>query len=542
MPPTILVVDDEDALRDILARELTAEGYIGVAIEDKAEAYEWCIQNQPDLIISDINSPGLKGFEFLRLLKANPFTKHISFIFLTGFADLKNAIESKKMGADDFVSKPYDLLELLNTVKRVLTGRKQSLHVSLPAVSEAADCSQIPFLPWTTIHTTLGTTLHESGLRAEVLPSSETWTSDFVIDSNRMLSLCRLIRPISSQGISSGELLNFRTLLDDAGLRLGFMFSLSATSRDAEDLAPLLGVILIGEAETMDLLEAGVMGHDSEILHHLAEGSLLQTWQAEHEGLRMFAGKVANEMEGKLGNKFFCTFEENGKGTWGSVSLSRIGSDGLSFKDESGAIRCTVHPLDILKAVSTLWRRGHAVIISRGASIQQAALYKLLARLPSLEGNGMTVYRKNVPRLIQAVQRNRPLIAVLDDEEILREILGMELRSEGYDVITFGFKPEFICHLMDHPDALPDLIISDIMSPAFTGLEFLGWFKSDPRHRHVPVIILSGNIPRRKKEAKRLGAYRCLAKPYNLNHLLSLINRVLARSRTNRFRAHGLQK
>jgi two-component system response regulator HydG len=64
--------------------------------------------------------PKVDGFEVLKFVKENHPTSKV--IMLTGFADLKNAIESKKLGAEDFVSKPYDLVDLLTTVERVLSG------------------------------------------------------------------------------------------------------------------------------------------------------------------------------------------------------------------------------------------------------------------------------------------------------------------------------------------------------------------------------------------------------------------------------------
>jgi YesN/AraC family two-component response regulator len=64
--------------------------------------------------------PNIDGFEVIKFVKEKwPNTK---VVMLTGFADLKNAIESKKLGAEDFVSKPYDLVDLLTTVERVLTS------------------------------------------------------------------------------------------------------------------------------------------------------------------------------------------------------------------------------------------------------------------------------------------------------------------------------------------------------------------------------------------------------------------------------------
>jgi YesN/AraC family two-component response regulator len=77
-------------------------------------------KNSFDLILLDIKMPTVDGFEVLKYVKQHaPSTK---VIMLTGFADLKNAIESKKLGAEDFVSKPYDLVDLLTTVERVLSG------------------------------------------------------------------------------------------------------------------------------------------------------------------------------------------------------------------------------------------------------------------------------------------------------------------------------------------------------------------------------------------------------------------------------------
>ncbi|HAL56488.1 MAG TPA: hypothetical protein DCP63_08435 [Bacteroidetes bacterium] len=116
----ILVVDDEDALRTVLSSELEGEGYKVASAADGAEAIS-ILKNQAfDLILLDIKMPNVDGFEVLRFVKeTHPETK---VIMLTGFADLKNAIESKKLGAEDFVSKPYDLVDLLTTVERVLSG------------------------------------------------------------------------------------------------------------------------------------------------------------------------------------------------------------------------------------------------------------------------------------------------------------------------------------------------------------------------------------------------------------------------------------
>jgi DNA-binding NtrC family response regulator len=115
----ILVVDDEDALRTVLSNELTSEGYDVSTASDGDEAISTIQKSLYDLVLLDIKMPRLNGFEVLKFVKEkHPKTK---VVMLTGFADLKNAIESKKLGAEDFVSKPYDLVDLLTTIERVLS-------------------------------------------------------------------------------------------------------------------------------------------------------------------------------------------------------------------------------------------------------------------------------------------------------------------------------------------------------------------------------------------------------------------------------------
>jgi DNA-binding NtrC family response regulator len=115
---TILVVDDEEALRTVLSSELVNEGYDVNTAADGDDAVRELGKKHYDLVLLDIKMPRLNGFEVLKHIKENHAKTKV--VMLTGFADLKNAIESKKLGADDFVSKPYDLVDLLTTIERVL--------------------------------------------------------------------------------------------------------------------------------------------------------------------------------------------------------------------------------------------------------------------------------------------------------------------------------------------------------------------------------------------------------------------------------------
>jgi DNA-binding NtrC family response regulator len=115
----VLVVDDEEALRTVLSGELMSEGYEVRSAGDGDEAIANLEKEKFDLVLLDIKMPRVTGFEVLKHIKEKYSDTKV--VMLTGFADLKNAIESKKLGAEDFVSKPYDLVDLLTTIERVLS-------------------------------------------------------------------------------------------------------------------------------------------------------------------------------------------------------------------------------------------------------------------------------------------------------------------------------------------------------------------------------------------------------------------------------------
>ena len=114
------MVDDEDAMRATLSDALTSEGYNDVSTaSDGDEAISELQKEAFDLVVLDINMPRTNGFEVLKFIKEkHPITK---VVVLTGFADRKNAIESRKLGAEGFVGKPCDLVDYLGTIERVLS-------------------------------------------------------------------------------------------------------------------------------------------------------------------------------------------------------------------------------------------------------------------------------------------------------------------------------------------------------------------------------------------------------------------------------------
>ena len=121
MAEKVLVVDDERQIRDLLGEFLEREGYEVLLSSAGEEAIELAERKIPHAILLDVKMPGIDGIEVCKRLKAEPKTQFVPVIMITGYVDNKMvAIES---GADDFVNKPIDLVELAVRVKSILRIR-----------------------------------------------------------------------------------------------------------------------------------------------------------------------------------------------------------------------------------------------------------------------------------------------------------------------------------------------------------------------------------------------------------------------------------
>ncbi|GAB4091514.1 response regulator [Flaviaesturariibacter terrae] len=117
MAKTILVIDDNNDLRDNTAEILDLAGYKTLTAENGKRGVEVASRERPDLIVCDIMMPELDGYGVLHLLKKNPDTERIPFIFLTAKTERSDFRKGMEMGADDYVTKPFEDIELLNAIE-----------------------------------------------------------------------------------------------------------------------------------------------------------------------------------------------------------------------------------------------------------------------------------------------------------------------------------------------------------------------------------------------------------------------------------------
>jgi putative two-component system response regulator len=120
MPERILLVDDESGARLALAMLLRREGFEVHEANNGEEALAQCASFRPDLILLDIVMPGMTGFEVCRRVKATPETRLTPVVLITGLTQTEDRIKGINAGADDFLSKPIDMNELLARSRSLL--------------------------------------------------------------------------------------------------------------------------------------------------------------------------------------------------------------------------------------------------------------------------------------------------------------------------------------------------------------------------------------------------------------------------------------
>src|SRR5262245_4683385 len=117
---TLLVIEDEAPLRANLVRILSAEGYRVLAAADGDEGIRRAREGRPDLVICDILMPRVDGFGVLASLRSQPETAALPFIFLTASADKESLARGLRSGANDYVTKPFRIADLLAAVRKRL--------------------------------------------------------------------------------------------------------------------------------------------------------------------------------------------------------------------------------------------------------------------------------------------------------------------------------------------------------------------------------------------------------------------------------------
>ena len=170
----VLVADDDADNRASLARLLERGGYRSVGVADGRDALRAAVDERPDLILLDVDLPGLDGLDVCRRLRADPQTVALPIILVTGQTASRDVVAGLDAGADDFVRKPYDEAELMARVRNVLrlarvTAEMVGAHGVIAALANAVEAKDAT----TEMHCQrLAGLAHQLGMHAGLEPAA----------------------------------------------------------------------------------------------------------------------------------------------------------------------------------------------------------------------------------------------------------------------------------------------------------------------------------------------------------------------------------
>src|SRR5215204_5562392 len=129
----VMLVEDDNNLREIYEARLLAEGYQIVSAEDGEQALAMAVKEKPDLIISDVMMPKISGFDMLDILRSTPETKNTKVIMMTALSQAEDKSRADKLGADRYLVKSQVTLEdVARVAADVLAGNSVGTNPAAP--------------------------------------------------------------------------------------------------------------------------------------------------------------------------------------------------------------------------------------------------------------------------------------------------------------------------------------------------------------------------------------------------------------------------
>ena len=208
--PTILIVEDEPAQSEVLAYNLKAEGYHVITADNGEDALILVDENMPDLILLDWMMPHVSGIEVCRRLKIRPETRSIPIIMLSARSEEIDRVRGLEIGADDYVAKPYSIIELMARVRAQLRRTRaaavgQLLHhedIILDAETFKVSRSEKPIKLGPTEFRLLSTFMEKPGrvwTRDQLL--DRVWARDIYVDTRTVdVHIGRLRKALCQHG------------------------------------------------------------------------------------------------------------------------------------------------------------------------------------------------------------------------------------------------------------------------------------------------------------------------------------------------------
>ncbi len=517
----ILVIEDEQLVRENILDLLEAEGFDGVGAENGHVGVTWAWDCKPDLIICDVMMPELDGYDVLKLLRKEPATATIPFIFLTAKADKDDFRQGMQLGADDYLTKPFTSAELLGAISVRLERKAAIARQSEKKLEE----------------------LRKS------LTSKPKYTSTAVFDNEfAALKQSQFTGVLSIQ--AQGDVywvfyLYLGRLLYGTGRahpRRRWQRNISAYCPQIAGKDMFDGTDPLAEYQLLNLWsERQLINREqvAQVIRAIVQEVLFDSMQAKPLKYQVEPEESTSAVQLLLIDAEQATAAARQSWQiWQSAKFTDISPN------QAPIIK---RPEDLQQKVSVAAYRQLTFLLNGQRSLRDLALQMkrqvvevTSSLLPYIQTGVVELTDiTDLPILITPApptsnttghQSTQPLIACIDDSRSVCQTMEKILTQSGYQFVAINDPLRALATLLSRK---PDLIFLDLVMPNLNGYEICDRLRKIPAFSDTPIIILTSNIIDRVR-ATVVGCSDYLSKPVKAESVLSAISKHLSCSTENR--------
>lgn len=513
----ILVIEDEQLVRENILDLLEAEGFDAIGAENGHIGITWAWDRKPDLIICDVMMPELDGYEVLKLLRKEPVTATIPFIFLTAKADKSDLRQGMQLGADDYLTKPFTASELLGAIATRLERHAAVIRQSEKRLEELRQSlTNKPRYTSTAVFDNEFSALKQSQFTGQLLVKTEVSKEEWAF----YLYLGRILYATGGKQPMRRWQRHISTYCPQIKLeQLNLPSELSGSAWEYQLLNMWLKQELISREQA------------SQVIGAIVAEVLFDSMQAKQA---IYQIKPETPLPAQLlliDADTATSAARQSWQVWQNAKFSEISPnqapiikrpEELQQKTSASAYRQLTVLLNgqhSLRDLALLMKRQVIEITSSLLPYIQSGVVELvdIGDRPSL-----TTAVSSTPT--QQVQAEQPLIACIDDSRLVCQTMERILTEAGYQFIAVEDPLRALATLLNRK---PDLIFLDLVMPNLNGYEICARLRKIPSFSNTPIIILTSNILDRVR-AKVVGSSDYISKPIEADKLLAIISKQLS--------------
>lgn len=518
----ILVIEDEQSVRENILDLLEAEGFEAIGAKNGHIGVTWAWEHKPDLIICDVMMPELDGYEVLNLLRQEPNTSTMPFIFLTAKADKTSLRQGMEMGADDYLTKPFTKPELLGAIAARLKKQAAIAQQTEQLLAElrrnineqskykntnifASDFAALKIAKFT------GTFLVKSA-------SGQEWT--FYLYQGRILYATGGLHPVRRW---QRHLTTFcpQVSCPLEATQLNLPTELAGSAWEYQVLGLWLKRQTISREQANQMIQALV----AELLFDiLLSGQVIYHTQPENTiPLQLLLLIDVEQVLATARNHWQSWQSANLKNLSPNKALLLKRPEILQQQTTAGVY---LQMKELLDGQCTL--RDVAVQMKRQVWEVAASLLPYIhsgvVELVDIADLAKPMVSDSVPEKSDRTTSFKQTIACIDDSPLVCQTMERILTAAGYQFVAIQDPLRAIATLLS---CKPDLIFLDLVMPHLNGYEICTRLRKISAFQDTPIIILSGNLIDRVR-SKVVGASDSLDKPVKPEIVLKLISKYLS--------------